>query len=202
MITDVVHGVPSNKMADNKQETFDSLPMSKPLYELFHFSGVATTAGFLFVAYRYGSFIPVSSSFSIGTKLGYTFKWMLLPSASVFFAIADSAMARRKYKAHPLAGKDHQFQIQKNVLMNTIEQYSLFCIPLLALGASVQTEKQLRFIPTLCVLFFVARVLFRLGYPNYRGFGYAMNFGATVFNFGANIYLTCKYGFLGGIENM
>ena len=159
-------------------------------------------AGFsLFVSYSYGSFISVPSSFSIGTKLGYTFKWMLIPSASVFFAIMDSAMARGRHKAHPLAGKDHLFQIQKNVLMNTIEQYSLFCIPLLALGASVQTAEQLKFIPTLCVLFFVARVLFRLGYPNYRGLGFSMNFFITMFTYGANIYLAYKYGFLAGIED-
>ena len=159
-------------------------------------------AGFsLFASHSYGSFIPVPSTFGIATKLGYTFKWMLLPSASVFFAIMDSARARGRHKAHPLAGKDHLFQIQKNVLMNTIEQYSLFCIPLLALGASVQTAEQLRFIPTLCILFFVARVLFRLGYPDYRGLGFSLNFFITMFTYGANIYLAYMYGFLAGIED-
>ena len=162
--------------------------------------GMGAAVATVTVVYRYGSFIPVPSSLGVAQKLGYTCKWLLLPSLNVFIAIMDSGYARGKHKAHPLANRDHLFQIQKNVLMNTLEQYAAFCLPVLALGASVQTSNQLRFIPALCGIFFVGRIFFRLGYPDKRGFGYSMNMFANVFTYAANIYLTFKYGLLGGLN--
>ena len=187
-------------MAGDDDQKFQ-LPMSKPLYGLFALSGMVTSGAIIFGAYNYGCFIPVPSSLGIGARLGYACKWLLLPTLNVFIAINESGMARGKHNAHPLAGKDHLFQLQKNVLMNTIEQYCLFALPLLALGASVQSAEQLRLIPALCITFFIGRILFRIGYPNYRAFGYIMNFSAALFNFGTNAYFAVKYGFLSGLDN-
>ena len=176
-------------------------PTNKLLFLILTLLGWGLSGSTLYAAFHHGSFLPIPSSFSVATKLGYTLKWLLLPTFSVFLAINESGMARGKHDAHPLAGKDHLFQLQKNVLMNTIEQYCLFALPLLALGASVQTAEQLRLIPALCVLFFVGRILFRIGYPNKHGLGYSMNFALVLFIFGANIYYIYKYGFLCGIED-
>ena len=170
------------------------IPVPPPLL------GMGAAVATMYISYNYGSFISVPSTLNIATKLGFTCKWLLLPSANVFFAIMESGRARGRYNAHPLADKDHLFQTQKNVLMNTVEQYCAFTLPLLALGASVQTTKQLRFIPALCIIFFVGRILFRLGYPDHRSFGYSLNMFGNVFNFAANAYLAVKYGVLGGLE--
>lgn len=167
------------------------------LYRNAHLVGLGTVATSLCVAYKYGKFIPVPSGLDVATKLGYTAKWLLLPSASVLLAVMNVGRGRGQFKVWPLSGKEHLLELQKNICTNTIEQCCVFSFGLLALGATVQTPEQMRFIPTAAMLFLLGRILFMVGYsirPEYRGFGMSINFALDFFTLGAGAYLMCKYG--------
>ncbi len=172
----------------------------RPNFKLYinsHVLGLGTVATSLCLAYKYGKCIPVPASLDMASKLGYTAKWMLLPSASVFMAVMNVAIGRGKEKVWPLTGREHLIELQKNICANTVEQSCVFSLGLLALGASVQTPEQMRFIPTAAMLFFIGRILFMVGYsnkPEYRGFGMSINFALDYFTLGAGAYLMCKYG--------
>ena len=172
----------------------------RPNFKLYinsHVFGLGTAATSLCLAYKYGKFIPVPASLDMASKLGYTAKWMLLPSASVLMAVMNVAIGRGKKKVWPLTGREDLIELQKNICVNTVEQSCMFSFGLLALGATVQTPEQMRFIPTAAMLFFIGRILFMVGYskkPEYRGFGMSINFALDFFTLGAGAYLMCKYG--------
>ena len=165
------------------------------LHIFYILSGPAVAIGSLYLAYKYGSFIPVPSSASIAVRLGYTCRCLALPCLSPMLSVMESIVARVRSKVWPMTGRDHLLpQLQRNVLMNTIEQFGVFAVSLLALGASLQTPEQLRLIPTMCVLFVAGRLLFRVGYPDHRSFGIAVNITITTVNFLTVAYLTFKNG--------
>ena len=185
---------------DSETSPHEEKQSTKPNFKLYinaHLIGLGTVATSFCVAYKYGKCIPVPTSLDMATKLGYTAKWMLLPSASVLMAVMNVARGRGKAKVWPLSGREHLLELQKNICTNTVEQFCVFSFGLLALGASVQTPEQMRFIPTAAMLFFIGRILFMIGYsikPEYRGFGMSINFALDFFNLGAGAYLMCKYG--------
>ena len=185
---------------DSETSVREEKETPKPDLKLFNKAallGLGTVATSLCVAYKYGKCIPVPTSLDVATKLGYTAKWMLLPSASVLIAVMNVARGRGRTKAWHLSGREHLVELQKNICTNTVEQFCVFSFGLMALGASAQTQEQMRFIPTAAMLFFIGRILFMVGYsirPEYRGFGMSINFALDIFNLGAGAYLMCKYG--------
>ena len=175
--------------------------VDQKFYQLSLLAGSGVAIGSLYIAYKYGSFIPVPSSASIAVRLGYTCRCLALPCLSPMLSVTESIVARVGAKVWPMTGRDHLLpQLQRNVLMNTIEQFGVFAVSLLALGASLQTPKQLRLIPTMCVLFVAGRLLFRVGYPDNRAFGFNMNYTISTINILAVAYLTCRNGLLSGLE--
>ena len=166
--------------------------------------GLITASVTLYLGYHEGKFIPVPASLDVATKLGYTVKWLLLPSFSVMIALFNVSRSREKTNAWHLSGREHLVELSKNICANTVEQFCVFSGSLLALGVSVQTPEQMRFIPLTAFLFFIGRILFMVGYtikPDYRGFGMSINFAVGFFTFGTNAYLMYKYGLLGGLED-
>ena len=162
-----------------------------------HILGTGAVAASLCIAYKYGGRIPVPSSLDAATKLGYTAKWLLLPSSTVMLAFMNVARWRGKAKVWPLSGREHLLELPKSICANTVEQFCMFSGSLLALGACVQTPEQMRFIPTAAMLFFIGRILFMVGYsikPEYRGLGMSINFALDYFTLGATAYLMWKYG--------
>ncbi|XP_054153705.1 uncharacterized protein LOC128952346 [Oppia nitens] len=76
---------------------------------------------------------------------------------------------------NPAAGRDHLIQLPKNILQNTIEQLLLSVFAQLILVTYLNPGQVLNVIPVMNGLFFVGRVLFFIGYPNYRGLGFQLS---------------------------
>lgn len=179
-------------------------PPNMTLMGVLSVFGMLTAAITLYLGYHEGKFIPIPASLDVATKLGYTAKWMLLPSLSVMLALFNVSRGRGKASAWHLSGRDHLVELQKNICTNTVEQFCVFSFGVLALAATVQTPEQMRFIPLTGCLFFIGRILFMVGYsirPEYRSFGMSINFAVGFFTFGANAYLMYKYGLLVGLED-
>ena len=188
----------------SKEEAPKVPPPNMTLTAILGVFGLLAAFITLYVGYHEGKFIPVPTSLDIATKLGYTAKWMLLPSASVLIALFNVSRGRRKAKAWHLSGKDYLVELQKNICTNTVEQFCVISFGLMALGATVQTPEQMRFIPLTACLFFIGRILFMVGYsikPEYRSFGMSINFALDFFTLGANGYLMYKHGLLVGLED-
>jgi hypothetical protein len=71
--------------------------------------------------------------------------------------------------------EDSKIEINGRVVENSLQQYVLFLVGTLALSASLNSE-QMRVLPAVSIVFFVARFAFWIGYrihPLYRAFGMA-----------------------------
>lgn len=92
--------------------------------------------------------------------------WLALAPAVVMFVLV-TAVGNARFAGpgiDPLQGKDPPFVIVTNrVLANTVEQTLIFVLSGVALIALVPVE-QLGAVPSLAVLFVVARMVFWLGY--------------------------------------
>ena len=195
---------PSGLRMSSKEEPADVKAPNMRLTGVLGVFGLLTAAITLYIGYHQGKFIPVPASLDVATKLGYTAKWMLLPSATVLMAVFNMGRGRSRAKAWHLSGRDYLVELQRNICVNTVEQFCVFSFGLLALGATVQTPEQMRFIPLSACLFFVGRILFMVGYSiqlEYRSFGMSINFALDFFTLGANGYLMYKYGLLVGLED-
>ena len=191
--------------SEREEKVTEYIPchVTKRSYWLSLWAGSGVVLGSLYFAYKYGSFIPVpSETTNVAVRMGYACKCLALPCLSPLVSIAECIGGRVRSKVWPMTGRDHLLpQLEKNVLMNTIEQFGLFAVSLLALGSSLHTPEQLRLIPTLCILFIIGRITFRLGYPDNRAFGFTINYAISIFNVGAVVYLVFRNGLLSGLDN-
>ena len=148
----------------------------------------------LYCGYYYGESIPVPKEpLDMTTNLAYTLR-CLFPLALVqFFFIARVGNIRFSSRAaNPLSGNEHLVQLQKNISNNTLEQLVMFAMGILSLSTLLATQQELRFVPILCSLFVVGRVLFAIGYsiqPRYRSTGMSMNIYLLVFIIAAHLKL-------------
>lgn len=157
-----------------------------PLFAVQASIGAAIVASALYCGYHYGESIPVPKEpLDMSTNLAYAFRCLFPLVLVQFFFIARVGNIRFVTKAsNPLSGNEHLVQLQKNISNNTLEQLVMFAIGILSLSTLLATQQELRFIPILCSLFVVARVLFAIGYsiqPRYRSIGMSMNFQLLVF---------------------
>ena len=196
---------------DKKGRESKQSKQSIVLLIIYSILGFAVTIGLFYFTLYHGDRLPlpVPPNLMVSTKLGYAIKCLVLPAFFVFLAILGVSSARGKSKIawNPLArGGDDEIKIEKNVLQNTLEQFLVFAFLLLALSVSAMSMHQLKFVPVACLLFFLGRVLFRLGYgiqtnPGHRVLGYSINFSLMLLLFMMNAYLVWKNGFLSGLED-
>ena len=74
-----------------------------------------------------------------------------------------------------LQKENHATQINGRVVENTLQQFVLFVVATLALGATLSADT-MRIVPAATIVFVVARIAFWIGYriqPLYRAFGMA-----------------------------
>ena len=166
---------------------------------------LALVASALYCSYQYGDIIPVPEEpLSTASVLAYTLRCLFpLVLVLLFFISRVGNMRFVSKAANPLSGNDHLVQLQKNIATNTLEQLVMFAFGLFSLSTLLATQQELRFIPVLCLLFIIARVLFAIGYsiqPRYRSFGMSMNFFLLFFIVGANVKLLYGRGFLWELE--
>ena len=163
----------------------------------FVIAGSVLTQALIFYGgyYQWPSIIPVPKSNDFDTKMIYTMRCLLPPLLVLAFAIGKVAMMRfLGYARNPLSGQEALVQKDKNFLQNTLEQLAVFVLTTLALMSYVQGE-EIRLIPVYSFTFFVGRILYRIGYPNHRGFGFGMTMLPSFFLCALTVYFMVTRGF-------
>ncbi|XP_062570209.1 transmembrane protein 79-like [Saccostrea cucullata] len=125
-------------------------------------------------------------------RLTFTLRWLFVSSLPILFAIFGVLDVRGNTKAiDPLqGGAEHLVELPNRILRNTIEQFSMHAVGLLALTTYLD-ENCMSDIPVLVVLFFLGRVFFAIGYkssPMNRGFGFGITFMPTMATYGYVLY--------------
>ena len=140
-------------------------------------SGIVTMILALWLLY---SVLPNPQLFSLADRIAYALKWdavAVLPLIVMFAAIGN---ARALGEAiDPTLGKeDAKMLINGKVAANTLEQFMLFLIGLLALAVAIEGPK-VKIIGAAAITFVIMRIAFWIGYrikPVHRAFGFASTF--------------------------
>lgn len=139
-----------------------------------------------------------------GMRLGYTLRCQIFPYLLLNAIVI--VVARQRFRNEKLidptneTSNDTLFQTNSRVLVNTVEQTILSCLPQLALSTWLD-EKNLQLIPILVFLFVFGRITFWIGYliggPSkiYRGIGFTMTMFPSLFSMLAVLFFNIKYGF-------
>ena len=94
----------------------------------------------------------------------------------------------------PLSGNDHIIRSKQQILTNTFEQFVIHAFACMSL-CTILDETSMKFIPTLVLVYCVARVLFMVGYnvhPLARGIGFALTFYPSAVTV---VYLVHRFSF-------
>eukprot|EP00731_Ephydatia_muelleri_P030794 Em0022g308a len=184
------------------REKTDGYP-SKAILQLQFLLGLSLTVVIFFGGYVYCDSIPVPNEESMTFKVAYTFRCALFTAICLLILILSTAIKRDALGAiNPLAGKEHLIQVDKNVLTNTVEQFLVYLVSVMALATYLDTPEQLKLIPLYTTAFIVGRVLFRIGYginPGYRSVGMTINIVSSVYIVGFTLYLMYTKGFMHNI---
>ena len=140
------------------------------------------------------SLIPVPRAGDFDTKAVYTLRCVFPPLLTLVFAIIKVAMMRFLGYAKNPFGKDELIQKDKNFLQNTLEQLAMFLLTAGALMTYLEGE-EMRLIPLYSFVFVLGRILYRLGYPNYRSMGFVMTLFPSIFLGGLTFYFMFTRGF-------
>lgn len=110
---------------------------------------------------------------NFGARIEYILRYQ---SLHVFWLLITTTLviARRigTGAVNPLEGFENIILAAKQVHTNSMEQFLLVFVNQLILATNLAPDLFLRVIPLINVLFFVARILFWLGYPKYRTAGF------------------------------
>lgn len=105
-------------------------------------------------------------------KLEYTVRWSILPISWLIFYLHIVATKRGfSTAANPLSGNEHIVEMNKNIFVNSIEQFVISFAAQISLITWIRGIDTQIIIPMVNILFVVGRVLFWLGYPKGRSPG-------------------------------
>jgi len=80
------------------------------------------------------------------------------------------------WSINPLYDNDHSLDIANRILRNTCEQVLFSIVTQLAIIPHLHGHEIVIYIPLINLLWFVGRIFYTIGYPNYRIFGWGMSF--------------------------
>jgi len=128
-----------------------------------------------------------------GDRLAYALPWAVLAVLPFFAMIIAVGNARFLSEAiDPTAGKeDETMVVNGRVAENTLQQYVCFLAAMLALATLLPADK-LSFVPAVAITFFIARIVFWIGYrihPLYRAPGFSSTAYMNIFMFIAVLWL-------------
>jgi hypothetical protein len=121
-------------------------------------------------------------------RIAYALRWAALPALLLFVMLAVIGNARFLSEAiDPTLGKESEgMTVDGRVADNTLQQFVLFLVGMLALSVSLPIGR-LNIIAAVSITFVVMRIAFWVGYrvkPVYRAFGFSstayMNLGMLV----------------------
>lgn len=146
---------------------------------LFGFSGAFTAVFVLYITYSYNinlsPNITANDLIDFSSKLKFLFQyltlgltWLLL---SVYFVVKVRVFS---IAMNPMFGYEHLTQAAKNNLTNSLEQFLLSSVSQLILITYIDSTVIIKLIPVINLLFFIGRIAFWFGYPQYRAFGFSL----------------------------
>ena len=132
-------------------------------------------------------------------RLVFTLRWQSVSILTFLFGIVKVANKRFYTKAiDPISGKGEQLlAVDSRYLQNTFEQFVLNAFGQLVLSTYLNPGTASRVIPTLVLMFTLARILFWVGYqiaPLYRALGFSIGFQSTVAVTFCNLCFLLSYG--------
>lgn len=164
---------PREKMAENPKPSGAPNPSRLIVKISFAISLVLQLLIFNGGYFLWPSIIPVPKANNFESKAVFTLRCLLPPVLVLSYAVAKVAMMRfLGYAKNPL-GEDELIQNDKNFLQNTMEQLFIFLLTAAALMTYLDGE-EMRLIPLYSFVFVLGRILYRIGYPTHRAFGFAM----------------------------
>ena len=123
-----------------------------------------------------------------GERLAYALPWAVVAAIPLFMMLAAVGNARFLSEAiDPTLGKeDNKTIVNGRVADNTLQQFAIFAVALLALSVTLPAN-YLSFVPAVAITFVIARIVFWIGYrihPLYRAPGFSstayLNLGMIV----------------------
>ena len=123
---------------------------------------------------------PPAIADTAGDRIAYALRWAIVAVLPLVAMIVAVGNARALGEAiDPTLGKESPAMIvDGRVLDNTLQQFVLFLVGLLALSVSLP-QQRLSIIAALAIVFATMRLAFWVGYrikPVYRAFGFASTF--------------------------
>jgi uncharacterized MAPEG superfamily protein len=121
-------------------------------------------------------------------RLAYALPWAVVAAVPLFMMLAAVGNARFLSEAiDPTLGKeDQKTLVNGRVADNTLQQFAIFAVALLALSVTLPGDR-LSFVPATAITFVIARIAFWIGYrihPLYRAPGFSstayLNLGMIV----------------------
>ena len=121
-------------------------------------------------------------------RLAYALRWAVVAALPFFLMVVTVGNARFFSEAiDPTLGKEsHRMIVDGRVADNTLQQFVLFLVGMLALAISLPIQR-MSIIAAVSITFVIVRMAFWIGYrikPVYRAFGFAatiyMNLGMLV----------------------
>jgi hypothetical protein len=128
-----------------------------------------------------------------GARLAYALKWAVVAAIPLFAMIVAVGNARFLSEAidPTLAKEDQKMVVNGRVADNTLQQFVLFLVGMLALSVSLPLER-LSIVPAVAITFVIARIIFWIGYrihPLYRAPGFSSVAYMNMFIFIAVLWL-------------
>jgi hypothetical protein len=123
-----------------------------------------------------------------GERLAYALPWAVVAAIPLFMMLGAVGNARFLSEAiDPTLGKeDKKTIVNGRVADNTLQQFAIFAVALLALSVTLPAN-YLSFVPAVAITFVIARIVFWIGYrihPLYRAPGFSstayLNLGMIV----------------------
>lgn len=112
----------------------------------------------------------------IGPRLQFTLKFLVLPVTFLFHFIFHLGFKRfRTIAWNPLDGHEDICLADSKILLNTLEQTVLTIGVQLVLIMYLEPQFIVKVIPFMNIAFIFGRILFWIGYPKYRHFGFCFS---------------------------
>ena len=166
--------------------------------------GLSFTVLSFYIGYYHGEFIlPTSATESvvnthISSRLAYAVCCSTPMILSLFAGIAMVGNKRALSSAvNPLSGHEDIVQVDKNYVLNTLEQFVIALTLMLTVAAYTDGLQVLRLLPVYSMVFTVGRILFWIGYsmhPLYRTTGMSMTLVSCYVMFGIVLYYSWTKG--------
>lgn len=128
-------------------------------------------------------------------RLVFTLRYESIQLVWIILAMYNVIRKRLSTPAlDPTRGYERLVQNAKNILNNSIEHGLVFMISQLIISTDITPELCGRMIPMLNILYFVGRLLYAIGYPNNRSFGFVINNFIIILTVSYNVFgLTRMY---------